>query len=586
MRVIFLILAGMAMTACAGADGSRGYTETDSAGVTIVENGRSRMARAERWSLQAVPDLEIVPGEVQGPALSQVAGLALLHGDEGRVAVLNQGSHEVLLFREGGELLARFGREGDGPGEFRQITSLVPMAGDSIGAYDASLKVLSVFDSQGTLGRSVSLEEAVEGRFHSLLLPLPGGDMVFFTVSGPGVGFREGVFRVSTESLRIGPGGERRASYGTFPGSEVFGGFEGAGLALFGTTTYAATVGHRLVVGTGETREISYFDTAGALERIARWPDHDRTITPQHEEALFEAAAATEPQIPRATLRDMFSRAPRASRLPPYQGLVGSDDGHVWVGSYPGPAHSLRGQRPPHREWLVFDSLGVLAARAETPEGFQPHLVAGSQVWGVFTHEDGAEVVRAYSWSPDASVTVLFSRDEETVTVFFSRDEETVAVRRILEGRTAPRGSEEDPDGTRRSPEDVEADLEAALKELLRGPTAEEREDGISSWFSAETAHALLSARVDSQGNAVVDFHDLASLIPAASASAGSAMLLAQLNATVFQHPPVLSVEYRVDGSCDAFWNWLQYDCQVLTREDAGFLLSRQTGPPPPPSSS
>lgn len=401
MRVIFLILAGMAMTACAGADGSRGYTETDSAGVTIVENGRSRMARAERWSLQAVPELEIVPGDVQGPALSQVAGLALLPGDGGRVAVLNQGSHEVLLFREGGELLARFGREGDGPGEFRQIASLVPMAGDSIGVYDSSLKVLSVFDSQGTLGRSVSLEEAVGGRFHSLLLPLPGGDMVFFTVSGPGVGFREGVFRVSTESLRIGPGGERRASYGTFPGSEVFGGYEGAGLALFGTTTYAATVGHRLVVGTGETTEIAYFDTAGALERIARWPDHDRTITPQHEEALFEAAAAAEPQIPRATLRDMFSRAPRASRLPPYQGLVGSDDGHVWVGSYPGPAHALRGQRPPHREWLVFDSLGVLAARAETPEGFQPHLVAGSRVWGVFTHEDGVEVVRAYSWSPE-----------------------------------------------------------------------------------------------------------------------------------------------------------------------------------------
>lgn len=214
MRVTFLILAGVVMSACAGTDGSQGYTETDSAGVTIVENGRSRMARAEGWSLQAVPDLEIVPGEVQGPALSQVAGLALLPGEGGRVAVLNQGSHEVLLFREGGEILARFGREGDGPGGFRQMTSLVPMAGDSIGVYDSSLMVLSVFDSQGKLSRSVSLGDAVQGRFHSLLLPLPGGDMVFFTVSGPGVGFREGVFRASTESLRIGPGGERRAGGG------------------------------------------------------------------------------------------------------------------------------------------------------------------------------------------------------------------------------------------------------------------------------------------------------------------------------------------------------------------------------------
>lgn len=138
------------------------------------------------------------------------------------------------------------------------------------------------------------------------------------------------------------------------------------------------------------------------------------------------------------------------------------------------------------------------------------------------------------------------------VTVFFSRGEETVEVRRRLE-----------------EPLDAPG-LEAALRELLRGPTPEERDDGLSSWFSPETAEALRSVTLNEQGDAVVDFRNLASLIPAASSSAGSGMLLGELNATVFQHPEVRTVEYRLDGSCEAFWNWLQYDCQILTREEVG----------------
>jgi photosystem II stability/assembly factor-like uncharacterized protein len=137
------------------------------------------------------------------------------------------------------------------------------------------------------------------------------------------------------------------------------------------------------------------------------------------------------------------------------------------------------------------------------------------------------------------------------LTVFFSRHGETVPVRRKVEGT-------------------VEAPaLEATLRELLRGPTPEEREQGLSSWFSWETAEALHSATLGRQGDVVVDFQDLASRIPAASSSAGSAMLLGELNATVFQYPDVRTVEYRLDGSCEAFWNWLQYDCQILTREEA-----------------
>jgi len=104
---------------------------------------------------------------------------------------------------------------------------------------------------------------------------------------------------------------------------------------------------------------------------------------------------------------------------------------------------------------------------------------------------------------------------------------------------------------------------------LVRGPTPEEQASGIRSWFSGGTAGAVKSVAVDSVGSATVDFEDLRALIPNASSSAGSAMLLKELQGTVFQFPEIRSVEFRILGSCDLFWEWLQQGCQVVPRPGA-----------------
>jgi spore germination protein GerM len=130
--------------------------------------------------------------------------------------------------------------------------------------------------------------------------------------------------------------------------------------------------------------------------------------------------------------------------------------------------------------------------------------------------------------------------------VVFTRDEAPVAVRRPV--TVYP------------------VNLRTTLQLLLRGPTRDERDSGLHSWFSDATANALRSVDVDATGHATIDFQDLPHLIPNASSSAGSTMLLHELNGTVFQFPEIQSVEYRLDGSCDAFWEWLQYGCQIVTR--------------------
>lgn len=107
--------------------------------------------------------------------------------------------------------------------------------------------------------------------------------------------------------------------------------------------------------------------------------------------------------------------------------------------------------------------------------------------------------------------------------------------------------------------------LRASLEALLAGPSSAERTAGVESWFSADTAGMLAGVSL-SNGRAVVDFRDLRPVIPNASSSAGSQLLLSQLNRTVFQFSTVRSVEYRIDGSCARFFEWLQMACQVGTR--------------------
>ena len=66
---------------------------------------------------------------------------------------------------------------------------------------------------------------------------------------------------------------------------------------------------------------------------------------------------------------------------------------------------------------------------------------------------------------------------------------------------------------------------------------------------------------------AVVDLADLRRVIPNASTSLGSTLLLEALNATVFGASAADSVEYRFEGSCEAFGEFVQRGCIRYARE-------------------
>ncbi len=114
---------------------------------------------------------------------------------------------------------------------------------------------------------------------------------------------------------------------------------------------------------------------------------------------------------------------------------------------------------------------------------------------------------------------------------------------------------------------DPQAQLAAAMHELVRGPSPSEREQGLDSIFSDATAGVVGSVRL-TDGHAVVDFHRLEQTIPNLSTSHVAETLMAQTLNTVFQVDAVDSVELRLDGDCDAFAQRVEQgmECRVIDR--------------------
>ena len=73
----------------------------------------------------------------------------------------------------------------------------------------------------------------------------------------------------------------------------------------------------------------------------------------------------------------------------------------------------------------------------------------------------------------------------------------------------------------------------------------------------ADEAIELRLLRI-ARGVAYIDLRDLRRIIPNASTSCGSALLLAQLNRTARQFPAVRRTVYSFDGDVGAFYEWLQ----------------------------
>ncbi len=108
-------------------------------------------------AVDSLPVLRLVPDlRIDGHAEDLVGVHPVAVGGGGTLAVGQRMDRQVRIYTQAGQLVAKVGRDGEGPGEFRGVGS-VGWIGDTLWVDDPMLNRLTFFRSDGSLVRTVGL---------------------------------------------------------------------------------------------------------------------------------------------------------------------------------------------------------------------------------------------------------------------------------------------------------------------------------------------------------------------------------------------------------------------------------------------
>lgn len=395
-----LVLAHGLLSGCGSERPSAVETQArDSAGISIVESTSLPEIGSGGWSLDQTPSLTL--GTFDGDTLYQlyeVSGGTRL--SDGRIVISDNGSFQLRVFGPTGEFLSAFGREGEGPGEFKSVRLMGSLPGDTLVAMDGSLRRISLFHPEMGFVRQTTVEEDVgvtwvtNGMFGDGSIVF-GGGMSF----GPGGDMpSDGLNRPDTPYRSASLSGALEVDFGTVPGSEYFmrtqggGGefFISASLIPFGRHPSGYARGDRFYLGSADTYEIRGFDPTGRLMEIFRVLEGLPPVTSQDVDRLIQGRVEdledpSEAPGVRSSIREM----PTPETMPAYQGFRVDSEGFLWVEAYLPPWEGLR-------SWAVFDPNGVPRTRLALPESNRLLEVGRDYVLTVFRDELEVEYLRVY----------------------------------------------------------------------------------------------------------------------------------------------------------------------------------------------
>jgi hypothetical protein len=362
-----LVTAVALAAACGGQPTERdAVTARDSAGVAIVENDLSLLDAVCR--VDSVPTVRIgTPEGAEEYELNRVFGASQM--SDGRIVLVNQGTHEIRFYDAQGKFLQRYGRSGEGPGEFRRAFGIVRLPGDTLYVGDYRPWQTLVFDPAGKWVRTV--------RPTPLFLNNP--DAVGVLDDGRLILGEKPLMEPNTEfplqhlllTLHA-PDGTVRDTLGNFPDGRwgvVDGGPNDIRLfPLFESFTRLAVRGSRLAIGHTSRSELTLYRVADSLvpEALVRWEAGDRGISAADISAERTRLAEGSERMPpdqKARFVDplISTKRPVADLFPAFTRVVIGMDGRLWVREYRRPTVL------PFQRWIGFDAQGRYQCRASLP---------------------------------------------------------------------------------------------------------------------------------------------------------------------------------------------------------------------------
>ena len=349
-----------------------------------------------------VPTWEVEPSLRIGVALgdpdyefSRIIGVA--RAPDGTIAVGEMDAQEIRFFGPDGSLIARQGREGEGPGEYRYVRFLLTCGGNRFWVYDTRLVRTTIVSSTGEVldsypgpspdgtGGPYGLSCDRRGRFIASTWASGEREALGRGESGP--------FRGTQMVVLMDARGGVKDTMGVFPSGERYltrrpdGSPGGSAPRFLGPSTHVAIGGGRAFVGDAALPSIYVYQGSG-LDTLSL-PLESSPITDEDLAKFREAqtGGTTDPNQARRQ-RAALAEYEFPSEFPYYSDLQVDASGLLWVREYPRPgAATVR--------WLVVHPEGGVVASVVLPVELEVTQIGRDYLLGILT-EDGVNYVQQY----------------------------------------------------------------------------------------------------------------------------------------------------------------------------------------------
>ncbi len=383
----------------------------DSSGAILAESRRALWESSGRWRI--ADTAEFVAGEFDAKSetpvfFSNVRDIAVL--PSGSVLVLDGGLVSLFVFDKAGRLLKTIGRKGDGPGEFKAVSSVFPCTDGSL---LVSGRNLSRFDSEG---RFVARKpKTSRGRRIGVIGATP--DCTRYLVQETGEGPRRGERGLSYSVLSWTDFTlESLDTIAKVPAADLFRGpFKNRPLGVpvpwTGVQSNIQMHGERVITGWGAIPEWRVFAPDGSLERVVSWgalrkpisnPDRRRYWDRQR---LFTGAYGRNDDT-HALFPPLEAFPSLPSEKPVFDGMLVDSEGNVWLRRWPDDYLGLVSEiplspgAPPETwrdsRWEVFEPTGRWLGRLDLPPLFQLLFATSEHLYGVQKDTLGTPVVKSF----------------------------------------------------------------------------------------------------------------------------------------------------------------------------------------------
>lgn len=307
---------------------------------------------------------------------------------DGRYLVASEGTNDIRLYDQGGRLIRRAGREGDGPGEFRSVSSLA--VADSIYVYDRALRRVTVYDTALNFARTIDVRHLTHisrvgrsnGRWYAIregeIQPGAAGDLRPSRAAVVALDDRLGV----RDTIAVFPG--------TLTATFEVAGDVGARIAPFSPRTSVDVSGKCIVAVAGREARLDVYTLGGDRVLQILTADTPKSINGSDMEEWASMVLEGVPEPARMQLEPDFRRIPHPKHMPAYNDVLLAKDGYLWVQPFDPP----KGEG---RTWVVLQPGGIAVAKLELPVALNMLDAGSDYILGRYTGNGDREELRVYA---------------------------------------------------------------------------------------------------------------------------------------------------------------------------------------------